>query len=85
MHCGFDPAVDPPDKHDVPLPDPDMPVRFKPAAPSTPGPGAKVKAAESFTPPIVKDKPEKASQVIHCSGCLVNISRAMPNISVTLA
>ena len=55
IHCGFDPAVDPPDKHDVPLPDPDIPVKFEPAAPATLGPGAKVKAAESFTPPTRKD------------------------------
>ncbi|CAL8466408.1 g5944 [Coccomyxa elongata] len=41
IHCGFDPAVDPPDKHDVPLPDPEIPVEFKPAAPATLGPGAK--------------------------------------------
>ena len=55
IHCGFDPAVDPPDKHNVPLPDPDIPVKFELAAPATFGPGAKVKAAESFTPPTRKD------------------------------
>ena len=63
IHCGFDPAVDPPDKHDVPLPDPDIPVTFEPAAPHTFGPRAKVKTAESYTPPVAKDNARKAAKV----------------------
>ncbi|KAK9902752.1 hypothetical protein WJX75_004960 [Coccomyxa subellipsoidea] len=62
IHCGFDPAVDPPDKHDVLLPDPDIPVTFEPAAPHTLGPGAKVKTTESYTPPVAKDNARKAAK-----------------------
>lgn len=59
IHCGFDPTMDPPDKHEVPLPDLDQPVEFEPASPHTLGSGAKVKAAESNAPPvgISTDKP----------------------------
>ncbi len=81
VHCGFDPAVDPPEKHDVPLPDPDMPVRFKPAVPSTPGPGAKLKTAESFAHPVAKKKPDKPSQVIQPSDLLVSIFSATERMS----
>lgn len=63
VHCGFDPAVDPPDKHDVPLPDPETPVEFKPAAPATLGPAANVKVAESFTPSIRKESNPEVPEV----------------------
>ena len=65
----------------MPLPDPDMPVRFKPAAPSTPGPGAKLKAAESFAHPVAKKKPDKPSQVIQPSDLLVSIFLAIERLS----
>lgn len=63
IHCGFDPEEDSPDKDEVPLPDPDDPVREEPAGPATLGPGAKVKASESYLPPVIKRDEARPSTI----------------------